>query len=332
MKGTKMDRREFLAAGATVALSSVTGSASAQTISQVRKQASIPYQADVLVVGGGPAGIGAALASARAGVKTLLIENHAFFGGVGAWAVGMPINQMRPESKPRSKLHELLIQKLVAYGDQAVFIGQHQLYCNVEYLKVAVLDALDEVGCKYLVHLPAVDAKVENNRITGVVVGTKQGLATIDAKIVVDCTGDADIAYFAGAETMMETDQPRMPNTLLLSLANVPPEQLRQANMRQVVSAGRAKYPLIPQSWRFCPVSNAHFYWVNHNGTRDIGQFDMTDPMQRSQAECTSRRQVVQMTQAMHEFGGPELKDIELVGAGPQTCVRETRRSKASTY
>jgi hypothetical protein len=198
----------------------------------------------------------------------------------------------------------------------------------VEHLKVAVLDALDEAGCKYLVHLPAVDAQIEGNRVTGVVVSTKQGLATINAKVVVDCTGDADIAYFAGAETMMETEQPRMPNTLLLNLANVPPEQLRKANMKQMVSAARAKYPLIPPSWTFCPVSNAHFYWTNHTGTRDIGQFDMTDPMQRSQAECTSRRQVLQMTQAMREFGGPELKDIEPVATGPQTCVRETRRVK----
>jgi len=103
-------------------------------------------QTDVLVVGGGPAGIGAALGAARAGAKTLLIESQGFFGGVAAWSLGMPINQMRPESKPRSVVHELLIQKLLAYGDQAVCIGQHQLYCNVDYLKVAVLDALDEVG------------------------------------------------------------------------------------------------------------------------------------------------------------------------------------------
>ena len=324
-----MDRREFLAAaGAAAAFSSVTGSTSAQITPATRTRAGIGYEPDVLVVGGGPAGIGAALASARAGAKTLLIESHAFFGGVGAWSGGMPINQMRPEGKPRSKVHELLIQKLLACGDQAVFIGRHQLYCHVEYLKVAVLDALDEVGCKYLVHLPAVDAKVENNRVTGVTVATKQGLVTISAQVVVDCTGDADIAFFAGAETMLETEQPRMPNTLLLNVANVPPEQLRRANMRQMVGAARAKYPLIPASWRFAPVANAHFYWINHNGTRDIGGFDMTDPVQRSQAECMSRRQVVQMTQAMREFGGPELQDIELVGTGPQTSVRETRRVK----
>ena len=75
-------------------------------------QTSIPYKPDVLVVGGGPAGIGAALGAARAGAKALLLENHAFFGGVASWCLGMPINQMRPGNKPRSVIHELILQKL----------------------------------------------------------------------------------------------------------------------------------------------------------------------------------------------------------------------------
>ena len=321
-----MNRRTFLtAAGMAVA---GTGSASAAGLPTVRARVEIPYEPEVLVVGGGPAGIGAALGAARAGARTLLIESCGFFGGVAAWSLGMPINQMRPESKPRSAVHELLIQKLLAYGEQAVFIGQHQLYCNVDYLKVAVLDALDEVGCKYLVHLSAVDALVEGNRVTGVVVGTKKGLATIRAKVVVDCTGDADVAYFAGAETMMETKEPRMPSTLLLNLANVPAEQARKASIKKAADGARSKYPLIPGNWGLHTVSNGHSYWVNHTGTRDIGQFDVTDPLQRSQAECVSRRQALQMTRAMREFGGEELKDIELAATGSQIAVRETRRIK----
>jgi len=325
-KKTRIHRRTFLAAAGTA----VAGAGSVSTAGPltVRTRASVPYEPDVLVVGGGPAGIGAALGAARMGAKTLLIESCGFFGGVAAWSIGMPINQMRPESQPRSQVHEMLIRKLLAYGDQAVYIGQHQLYCNVDYLKVAVLDALDEVGCKYLVHLSAVDATVEGNRVTGVVVSTKQGLATIRAKAVVDCTGDADVACFAGAETMMETQEPRMPSTLLLNLANVPAEQARRANIRKAADSARSKYPLIPKSWGLHPVSNGHHYWVNHTGTRDIGQFDVTDPLQRSQAECISRRQALQMTRAMREFGGEELKDIELVATSPRIAVRETRRVK----
>jgi hypothetical protein len=111
-------------------------------------------------------------------------------------------------------------------------------------------------------------------------------------------------------------------------MANVPPEQIRRANMREIADNARSKYPLIPKSWRLKPVSNCHHYWINHTGTRDIGQFDMTDPFERSQAECVSRRQALQMTRAMREFGGKELKDIELVATNPRIAVRETRRVK----
>lgn len=322
-----VNRRTFLTAAAGAA--AVAGTASRGLASSAPKSKTKQLlKTDVLVVGGGPAGIGAALGAARTGVQTLLIESCGFFGGVAAWGLGMPINQMRPERKPRSAVHELVIEKLQAYGDQAIYIGQHQLYCNVDYLKVAVLDALDAVGCKYLVHLTAADALMEGNRVTGVVVSTKQGLAAISAKVVVDCTGDADVAYFAGADTMMETKEPRMPSTLLLGMANVPPEQIRRANMRKIADRARGKYPLIPKSWGLKPVSNCRHYWVNHTGTRDIGQFDMTDPVERSQAECVSRRQALQMTRAMREFGGEELKDIELVATSPRIAVRETRRVK----
>lgn len=98
---------------------------------------------DVLVVGGRPSGIGAAIGAAKTGVMTVLIENSGFFGGVASWGLGMPINQMRPLSKPRGVVHELLFDKLLNLGNQAVHIGQHQLYCNVDYLKVADLYALE---------------------------------------------------------------------------------------------------------------------------------------------------------------------------------------------
>ena len=212
-----LNRRTFLGTAAGTAAGLAMPATGAES---VKSQPPVLDSVDVLVVGGGPAGIGAALGAARRGVKTLLVENHSFFGGVAAWALGMPINQVRPDGKPRSAVHELLVHKLEAYGEQAVRVGKHELWCNVEYLKVAVLDALDEAGCGYLVHVRAADAIVENNRVTGVVIATKRGLMTIRAKVVVDCTGDADVAYYAGAETMTEADA-LMPMTLSLALTNI---------------------------------------------------------------------------------------------------------------
>jgi ribulose 1,5-bisphosphate synthetase/thiazole synthase len=283
---------------------------------------------DVLVAGGGPAGIGAALGARRAGAKTLLVENHSFFGGVAAWALGMPINQVRPNGQPRSVIHELLIRKLAAYGDQAVNMGRHELWCNVEYLKIAILDAFDEAGVPYLVHVRAVDTIVERNRVAGVVIATKRGLMVVRAKSVVDCTGDADVAYYAGAETMIEREN-LMPMTLSLALANVDKTGTRASDIERAIRGARKKYPLIPSGFlEIKPIAHGSSWYINHSGTADMGRVDATDPDERTRAECASRRQAYQMVQALRESDNPSLRQIEWIGAGPQVSVRETRRVK----
>ena len=283
---------------------------------------------DVLVVGGGTAGFGAAIGAARAGARTLLIENHSFFGGVAAWSMGMQLNQMRPGSKPRSAVHELLLSKLTAYGDQAVRFGPHEVWTNVEYLKVAMIDALDAAGAKYLVHLRAVDAIVERNRVTGVVVATKRGLMQIQAKSVVDATGDADVAFYAGAETLTDPDK-LMPVTLGIELSNIDHANTKPEELVTAIHEGRAKYPLIPSGFlEIRQIAHGGNWYINHSGTADLGRIDATDPVERTKAECASRRQGLQMVQAVRESPKAALRQIEWAGAGPQVSVRETRRVK----
>ncbi len=331
----KNTRREFLSAAGTMAAGGAALAASASLASEPSAIPSSPdhrrpllAEADVLIVGGGPAGIGAALGAARQGAKTLLIENHSFFGGVAAWSMGMQMNQMRPGGKPRSQVHELLIQKLKAYGDQAIRLGQHEIWCNVEYLKVAVLDALDQVGCRYLVHLRAADTLVENNRVVGVIVATKKGLMTLRAKAVVDCTGDADVAFYAGAETMIEAST-LMPMTLGLTVTNIDQTKVRPADIEKALHQARGQHPLIPSGFiEVKQLAHSVSWWINHAGTADLGRMDPTDVEQRTQAECFSRRQALQMVQALRASDNPALQPIEWSGAGPQVSVRESRRVK----
>jgi succinate dehydrogenase/fumarate reductase flavoprotein subunit len=323
-----VSRRKFLPASlAGAGVAAFTGNAPAQD-----HAARYPVldSVDVLVAGGGPAGIGAAIGAARAGAKTLLVENHSFFGGVAAWALGMQMNQMRPGGKPRSAVHELLLGKLAAYGDQAARFGTHEVWTNVEYLKVAILDALDESGVRYLVHIRAVDAILERNRVTAVIVATKRGLMSIRAKVVVDCTGDADVAFYAGAETMTEVGD-LMPMTLATSLTNIDQSKTQPADVERALRSGRAKHPLIPSGFfEIRQIAHSRSWYINHAGTADMGRLDATDPVERTKAECASRRQALQMIQAIRESDNDSLRQIEWAAGGPQVSVRETRRVKGA--
>jgi len=113
---------------------------------------------------------------------------------------------------------------------------------------------------------------------------------------------------------------------MLINFANVTPEQVHSVKRRELAKRARAtgKFPLIPGGWMMSPVGNSHHYYSNHAGTKIIGQFDMTDPMERSKCECIGRRQAIQITEAMRQFGGEHPKDIEMVGTSPQICVRST--------
>jgi len=240
----------------------------------------------------------------------------------------MQINQVRPGGKPRSVIHEALIQRVTAYGDQAARLGVHEIWCNVEYLKVAILDALDAAGARYLVHVRAVDSIVESNRVTGVVLGTKRGLMAVRARAVVDCTGDADVAYYAGAETMTQPDS-LMPMTLAVALANLDREKTRPSAIEKALRDGKKKYPLITSGFlEIEQIANSASWWINHAGTSDMGRIDATDPVERTKAECASRRQALQMIQAIRESEDPSVRQIEWIAAGPQVSVRETRRVK----
>ena len=332
MKKTKLSRRRFFTTTGLATAGLALSGQGFKTAPSIKRKHEVLESVDVLVVGGGPAGIGAALGAARKGAHTMIIENQSFFGGVAAWMMGMMINEIRPKGQPRSLVHEQLISKIAAYGDQAIRFGHHEIWCNVEYLKVGVLDALEETGCRYLLQVGAVDAVVKNNRITGVIIGTKRGLKEICAKVVVDCTGDADVAYFAGAETMTDPDD-LMPQTLGLLLSNFDEEKLPPSDVRKRIQDrihdSQEEYPLNPSGFvDVRRMANSQSWYVNHAGTADLGAIDVTDPYKYTRVASFSSRQAIQMIRSIRSSGDPGLEQLELVGTGPRVSVRETRRVK----
>lgn len=167
---------------------------------EASKKITVLAEVDVLVAGGGPAGLAASIASARAGASTMLVERYGCFGGV--------ITQVGVEGVAWYR-HERTIEAgglLLEFEERAKALGASSPECqsdsealDAEMFKWVADRMIREVGVIPLLHCYAVDAVVEDGAIKGIITESKSGRLAILAKRVVDCTGDGDIAAFAGA-------------------------------------------------------------------------------------------------------------------------------------
>lgn len=218
----------------------------------LRKQFDIPvrHEYDVAVIGGGPAGFCAAVAAARNGARTLLVERNGSGGGMATAGLVGPF--MTSYSKSGGQMiirgmFEEVIERLISKGgavhpencrsgDQIT--GYHfrgHDHCGAfdpEALKLVVDEMLTEAGVKILYHTTFVEPLMENNVMQGVIVISKSGLEAIRAAVVIDCTGDADVAYRAGVPCELgdtERDCAMQPATMFFRISNVDWEQVDEA-------------------------------------------------------------------------------------------------------
>ena len=187
---------------------------------------------DVIVVGAGPAGIGAALAAARNGARTLLIEDSGMAGG--CWTLGLQNHVTCMHDHRKLIIHGIaleLMQRLAATGEaeepeEKLRRLPRTWYCafDPEGLKYTLDQMLLESGVEILYHTRCVDTVCDaGGRVTGVVTESKSGRRSFTARIVADCSGDADAAAFAGAATRKgrDSDGRMQPVTTAFMLANV---------------------------------------------------------------------------------------------------------------
>jgi len=117
--------------------------------------------------------------------------------------------------------------------------------------------------------------------------------------------------------------------TLAVTLSGVDAAMATPAALAEAIKAGRARHPLIHSGFlEIKRVAGGSNWWINHAGTADMGRIDATDPVARTRAECDSRRQALQIVEAIRESSNPALQRIEWAAGGPQVSVRETRRVK----
>ena len=173
---------------------------------------------DVIVAGGGPAGIGAAIGAARAGARTLLVERNSFLGGtatavqMATW--NMSVDRMTGYAKE-------LATRLIRMGGATG--GGTTVPFDPESVKELTLDDVREDGIELLLYTSAVMPLVVDGRVEGLVVENKSGRQALRAPVVIDCTGDADVAARAGAEYVMgrEEDTKMRPMTVLVRMGGI---------------------------------------------------------------------------------------------------------------
>lgn len=148
----------------------------------------IKREVDVVVVGGGSAGVGAAISAARNGMKTLLVEQQGCLGGLVTLGLVCYLAGY-PEGIGKELLENLEREK---------GIGTRRI-CDPEKTKYVLEQMAIKSGVDILYWSYVTDSIVENNTIKGVIIQNKSGRSAVLAKRVIDCSGDGDVAVFAGA-------------------------------------------------------------------------------------------------------------------------------------
>lgn len=197
-----------------------------KTIHEAPREVPVVAETDVLVIGGGPAGMAAALSAAREGAETMLVERFGCFGGtitqVGVGSMSWYRSEGTVDSECIGIEFETRAREMGAtYETSRKSNSASGVLLETEMFKVVADTMIREAGVRPLLHSKVVGAVMEGETITGVILESKSGRQAILAKRIIDCSGDADVANYAGAATEKLPKDELMGVTVLCSCIGV---------------------------------------------------------------------------------------------------------------
>jgi hypothetical protein len=311
---------------------------------------------DVIVCGGGPAGIAAAVASAMTGATTLILEGRSQFGGTATAAMWMEINVLFKDDKETSRggVHEILVNAIRKWGRDASRPGKRNvgwfgtmgnLHCHPEYLKKVIFDLFDEYGIDYQLYSPVVNVERDGSRLTGVVAGVKEGRVTFHGKTIVDATGDGDVAWLAGCEMAASGDEDtgwRPPVTVAWAVCNVDCERFFDwcgqnavktfewkgkecHGFGDVLGMYREQGCNLP-SWVGLAETTIPGVISVNNGTSGDLSLDFSQSAARTLIEKMAIDQALEFMRLAREEKFPGMENVCLMRTGGFAMARDTRR------
>jgi hypothetical protein len=313
----------------------------AKTIEEPARRVPLYGEDEVAVLGGGPAGIAAAVAAARAGRRTLLVERYGFLGGMGT-AAGVT-NFCGLHANVHGEMHRVVqgiasdllarIDRLGGLNAPHLILGKilAQAYDTAAY-KIAADDLLLSHKVDILFHaLGAGVVMHDEKRVNALLVETKAGRQAVRAEIFIDCSGDGDLAAWAGARYEVGDNAGSMLYpSMMFRLNGIDPEKAGEAwrtipaLMEKAEASGTHKFPRKAAIVR--PQRHAIEWRVNFTqlAREDGSAVNGLEPDQMTRGEIEGRRQAVQAFEFLRTVPGFEKSYI--VDLPPQLGIRETRR------
>lgn len=313
---------------------------------------------DVLVVGGGNAGCAAAIAAARHGARTLLVERYGFLGGTATAAmVGPWMTFHSGDDRIVGGIAQEMVERLMRKGASPGHIHDASDYVatitpfDPEVHKALLFEMMREAGVALLLHAYFLSATVSDGRVRAATFATAGGTRTYEATVTIDATADALVAASAGVPTQQGDERGRVqPATLIFRLSHVDLDALAEyvrANPGEI----RTSLPVEQRTGAaLTAVAGLHQLWsqaradgvvdiprelvsffispypdeVTVNMTRVV-DVDPLDPEDLTRAEIESRLQVMRLLD-FFRARVPGFQSARLAGTGTQVGIRESRR------
>lgn len=296
-------------------------------ITEAPRRTPVAADVDVLVVGGGPAGVAAALAAAHQGARVLIVERHGMLGGV--WTAGL-LNPLFDHAR-KGFIVEELIRRLKAADAWVPWTMSHCF--DIEAMKMTLEDWCDERKVEFWYHAPCVGAIVERGVVRGAIVEGKSGREAVLARVCIDASGDGDLAARAGAawEFGRTVDGLAQPMTMMFAIEGLPLDY-RQKTSESLYDAMQAAIQRLGVPYRL-PIERVNYApWIINLPRPGAAVVQHThiyrksglDTRQLSRATADARRLAREAVEILR--GVPGLENVRLVQTAPAIGIREARR------